>query len=108
MAPLKLQEKLFRRIRAMLPPEANIADVISESLHLSTDSAYRRIRGETPLLMEEAALLCVHHNLSLDELMGNQDTVVFQNKRLDTKNYHFINYLEDIQKQFKVLELFTR
>lgn len=108
MTPPKLQEKLFRRIRQMLPQEANIADVISENLHVSTDSAYRRIRGETPLVLEEAAILCARYNLSLDELMGNQNTVVFQNKRLDTTHSHFVHYLEDIQEQFNALEQFAR
>ena len=40
-----IQEYLFRRIRENLSVEDSLADVVAELLHVSNDSAYRRIRG---------------------------------------------------------------
>jgi hypothetical protein len=46
------QEFLFQRIKELLPPSESLTDVVSEILHVSSDSAYRRIRNETPLVLE--------------------------------------------------------
>ena len=51
------QDFLFQRIKEMLPQHVSMVDVVSEVLHVSSDSAYRRIRGETPLVLEEAKQL---------------------------------------------------
>lgn len=65
-----LQEHLFQRIREKLPPGSSLAEVVAEHLHVSLDSAYRRIRGETPLVLEEAGLLCAAFGISLDHQLG--------------------------------------
>src|SRR5687767_6329484 len=105
MTHIKLQEELFRQIRDRLPPEANIADVISDVLHLSTDSAYRRIRGETPLVLEELASLCQHFGMSLDGLFGNSNnSVVFENIRVHYNNYSYSNYLDSIIQLFESMK----
>lgn len=63
------QDILFQRIKEILPQHDSLVDTISEILHISSDSAYRRIRGETPLVLDEARILCQHFNLSLDQLL---------------------------------------
>ncbi|MEP6700828.1 MAG: hypothetical protein ABJA85_05915, partial [Bacteroidota bacterium] len=61
---------------------------------VSGDSAYRRIRGETPLVLEEARLLCDHFNLSLDKMLDvKNDSILFQNVRIDNKQYSYEKYL---------------
>ena len=71
-----IQEYLFRRIKEKLPVEASLADVVAEMLHVSNDSAYRRIRGETPLILEEAQILCEAFSLSLDQTLNNKENTV--------------------------------
>lgn len=81
----------------MLPTHVTMVDAVSEILHLSTDSAYRRIRGETPLLLDEAAELCRHFNLSLDRLLEmKSDSVVFRNIRINRQEYTFEKYMSDL------------
>lgn len=94
------QDFLFQRIKEMLPQHESMVDAISGILNVSSDSAYRRIRGETPLVLEEAKLLCDHYHLSLDQLLSIKgNTVNFQNTRIDLARYRYDKYLADLIKQ---------
>ena len=109
MAVEKLQEYLFQRIKEKLPVDASLADVISELLHVSNDSAYRRIRGETPLVLEEAQLLCEVFNLSLDQALNSKEnSVVFTAFNLNNDNYSFKSYLKDILHNLKLVASFDQ
>ena len=91
------QEFLFQRIREMLPPSASLTDVVSEILHVSSDSAYRRIRNETPLVLQEAKDLCEHFHLSLDQVFSlKSNSVLFENIRINNQKYSYERYLSDI------------
>src|SRR5512143_1967729 len=93
------QEFLFQRIKELLPTSASLTDVVSEVLHVSSDSAYRRIRNETPLILEEAKQLCEHFRLSLDQVLNiKNNSVLFENVRIDNKRYSYEKYLSDLVK----------
>lgn len=104
-----IQEYLFRRIRENLSVEDSLADVVADLLHVSNDSAYRRIRGETPLVLEEAHVLCVAFNISLDQTLNNkQNSVCFNAFNLDNENYNFKSYLNDILHNLKMVASFDQ
>lgn len=104
MPGLSIQEILFQRIRERLPANASLADVVAERLYVSNDSAYRRIRGETPLVLEEAKTLCDVFGISLDELLGaRHDTVSFSVSNVDSGDNSFRNYLQGILNNFKMI-----
>lgn len=93
------QEFLFQRIREMLPPSASLTDVVSEILHVSNDSAYRRIRNETPLVLQEAKQLCEHFQLSLDQILSiKRNSVLFEDTRVNNQLYPYEHYLSDLVK----------
>lgn len=99
------QDFLFQRIKELLPADISLVDRISEILNLSNDSAYRRIRGETPLVLDEAKLLCDHFNLSLDQLLGiRSGFTLFQTERVHYKELSFEKYLGGILHQLKHLQ----
>lgn len=101
---ISVQEYLFLRIREMLPQADLLADIISDILHVSIDSAYRRIRGETPLVMEEAAMLCKHFNLSLDQLIEvNPGDVLFRNIRIRNDGFSYRQYIQALHQQMTTL-----
>lgn len=104
-----IQEYLFRRIRENLSVEDSLADVVAELLHVSNDSAYRRIRGETPLVLEEAYVLCNAFNISLDQTLNNkQNSVCFNAFNLDNEHYNFKSYLNDILHNLKTVASFDQ
>jgi hypothetical protein len=102
MPPKLLQEQVFQQIRDLLPPSETLVDAVADVLHLSNDSAYRRIRGETPLLLEEAAKLCARFQLSLDRLMAvSGPATLFEVVQLQESAYGFETYLAGILKSLQ-------
>ena len=62
-------------------------------LGISSDSAYRRMRGEKTISLEELQILCTHYKVSIDHLMGLQSGgIVFQGQYLDKNNFRFEEY----------------
>jgi hypothetical protein len=101
------QDFLFQRIREMIPQHISLVDAVSELLNVSNDSAYRRIRGETPLVLEEAFLLCNHFQLSLDQSLNiKSNSTLFQTNYINSNHYTFENYLKDLYQQLKQVEGF--
>lgn len=99
-----VQDYLFIRIKEILPQNLSLADAVSDTLHVSIDSAYRRIRGETPLVLEEAAILCKHFNLSLDRLMEiNPEDVLLRNVRIRNDGFSYKQYLQALHYQLTML-----
>jgi plasmid maintenance system antidote protein VapI len=109
MPDYQSQEFLFQRIKEILPPHASLVDTVAEILHVSSDSAYRRIRGDTPVVLDEARELCRHFKLSLDQILNVQGgSTLFQNVRIDLKNYSYEKYLTDIIKQINYIGSFIQ
>lgn len=99
------QDYLFQQIKERLPAGQSLVETLSETLHLSQDSTYRRIRGETLLVLDEARELCEKFSLSLDQLFGlNPESVVFQNTEINAEGKNnFTTYLKGILHQIKKL-----
>src|SRR5204862_5030415 len=97
MPDYKSQEFLFQRIKEILPPHASLVDTVAEILHLSSDSAYRRIRGETPLVLGEARDLCRHFKLSLDHMLNvKSGATLFEDVRVNMQNYIYEKLMCDL------------
>jgi plasmid maintenance system antidote protein VapI len=108
MPPDQSQEFLFQRIKELLPQNETLVDAIAEVLHVSTDSAYRRIRNETPLVLEEAKQLCEYFHLSLDQILNiKSGSTLFQTVHINRNHYSFENYLSDIITQLKYFSKFS-
>jgi hypothetical protein len=67
---MEAQKRLFEMIRLRIPDQYRMADIIEELLGVSTDSAYRRIRGEKDLSFSELEKLCRHFHVSVDEVLS--------------------------------------
>ena len=104
-----IQEYLFRKIREKLPSNTPFAEVIAETLFVSIDSAYRRIRGETPLVLDEAKLLCDRFSISLDDsLHSKKNSVSVTFTQIDNQHYSFEKYLLDILGNLKLADSFQK
>jgi hypothetical protein len=109
MASYQAQEFLFQRIKELLPHHVSLVDAVAEILHVSADSAYRRIRGETPLVLDEAKELSEHFHLSLDQLLNiTTGFTLFQSERLHHKTHTFENYLKGILRQLQQVNGFIK
>jgi len=109
MSTSHAQEFLFQRIKEMLAPSVSLTDTVSEILHVSSDSAYRRIRNETPLVLDEAKLLCEHFHLSLDQVLNTRsNSVLFENVRINNQEYSYESYLSDLTKLLQFINNFSQ
>ncbi len=103
------QQVFFNHIKGLLPPHVSFVDEIAEVLNISNDSAYRRIRGEKPIALEEIKLLCNKYKISLDQLLHlDSDSVIFSGKRADPENFNFELYLEDFLLQHQMINSFEQ
>ncbi len=95
-----LQQQLFQFIKTKLPAEASVADEVSKLLSISSDSAYRRIRGEKQITFEELYKLTLHYKISLDQLMNIQTgSIMFQGNFINNKTYRYNDYITGIIQQ---------
>jgi hypothetical protein len=69
---MNVQKHLFDKIGSQIPDQYRLADVVEDLLGVSTDSAYRRIRGEKDLSFTELQKLCRHFHFSVDELLNEK------------------------------------
>jgi hypothetical protein len=103
----ELQISFFKKVKEKLPPHISLPDVISDYLNISNDSAYRRIRGEKPLTLDEIELLVRKTNISLDQFFKVNNTtneICFTGKFIDREVFDFEDYLTGIANQLKVFE----
>ncbi len=96
---------LMQKIKAALAPNISFVDEIATLLKLSNDSAYRRIRGETALSIEEIALLCGKFKFSFDAFIGakNGETVSLSYSSLTNQLDSYLNYLKRIDNDLKMI-----
>lgn len=72
----KIQIRFIEQLKNTVPANISLADAMADLLELSTDSAYRRIRGETSLSIDETLKLCNHFKIPFDSLQAQQNTNV--------------------------------
>ena len=107
MPAAELQLQLFAAIKSKLPSHLSLVDEVAALLNISTDSAYRRIRGEKPLLLEEVATLCMKYGLSLDSLLHLQsDGYVFRGQFFQPEGFQYEKYLANYAQQLKKISQF--
>ena len=52
------QKRLFEIVKSKISVQLRLVDVIEDLLGVGSDSAYRRIRGETELTFSEIQKIC--------------------------------------------------
>ncbi|HEX8279369.1 MAG TPA: hypothetical protein VF540_11765, partial [Segetibacter sp.] len=105
MSPIELQVSFFKKIKEKLPLHVALPDVIAGYLNLSNDSAYRRIRGEKPLTLDEIEILVSKTNISLDQLFrtnANTNEISFTGKLINHEVFDFDDYLNGIASQLSL------
>jgi hypothetical protein len=104
-----LQQELFDHIRGMLPANLSLVEEVSTLLHISHDSAYRRIRGEKSISFAELQTLSTHYRISLDSILKiDSRSSVFYGNWLKAKGFNFKSYLTGLLEHTQRVEQATR
>jgi hypothetical protein len=94
---LSIQELLFQSIKGRLAPNISFVHELSELLGISYDSAYRRIRGEKELSLEELKTICVYYKVSVDTLFNTQSNhVVFNAMAIGEGGFDIEKWLQSL------------
>lgn len=89
-----IQSNLFQKIKENIPPEISFIHEVAEILGISYDSAYRRVRGDKELSIEDLYKLSSHYKFSIDSLFKiSADTVSFRCVPLDSERFKVKDWL---------------
>lgn len=105
----QLQVELFNQVKLRLPEHLSLVDSVAAVLNISTDSAYRRIRGEKAMDLLEAKQVCNHFGLSIDSLLGGQGSrIMFTSNHPQPGAFDFEAYLKSNLKSMQYFHSFTQ
>lgn len=66
----ELNTTLIEAVRDKLSTKANLANTLMDILYLGREAIYRRLRGEVPFTLAEAAVISRKMGVSLDNIVG--------------------------------------
>lgn len=98
------QTEFLQKIEDILPKSTNLAAELADVLDISIDSAYRRIRIETQLNLDEITKLCKHFSISFDVFNDsdfNNVTFGFQNIKYEEESFE--TYLDVMIKDLTLI-----
>ena len=103
------QLEFVKKVKEMVPSSHSFVDELADLLQVSNDSAYRRIRGETALSIDEVVLLCNHYRISFDSFSKqHRGSVTFNCNSLDNQDKSLENYLNKILTDLKQIQSFEQ
>jgi hypothetical protein len=107
MSQESIQSSFLEQVRKRMPTNISFAEELAELLNISRDSAYRRIRGETVLSLDEVKVVCSHFKISLDNLLApTSDMVSFHHRAIDSTNFTFEKWLASVVDNLKMINGF--
>jgi BetR domain len=104
-----VQQQFFQQIKKNLPSHLSFVDEIADLLEISSDSAYRRIRGEKPISFEEIQKLSGHYKISLDQFLHlKSDLFIFSGKLAAKSGEFFGEWINDLLQKIEFLNSFEK
>lgn len=99
-----IQSAFLEEVRKRLPTNVALADELAEVLSISRDSAYRRIRGETILSLDEVSSVCKHFKISVDQIISpGSDMVAFHSRFVTNDGFTFEKWLQSIDANLDMI-----
>lgn len=101
----EMQEVFIKHLKQVVPANVSLVDDIADLLKISNDSAYRRLRNETELSLDETYKICKHYRISIDSVLSNKgDSVTCNYIKLTDSEENFDNYLTGLLMQLERLQ----
>ena len=100
----EMQELFIKHLKNTVPANVSLVDDIADLLKISNDSAYRRLRNETVLSLDETYKICKHYRISADAIFSRQTNAVTCNYiKLTDSAENFEGYLVSLENQLKLI-----
>lgn len=91
-----IQIGFLDRLKRAIPSNASLPAEMSDLLEISMDSAYRRLRGDTPLSFEEAVLLSEQFQVPLHSEKAVSGSVQFSYVPLESTIDSYLKFLRGV------------
>ncbi len=101
-----IQSSFLEQVKNRLPSNLSFVDELAEILNISRDSAYRRIRGETVLSLDEVKKICNQYGVSLDSLLSPSGQMVSFQLRGWDDDFSFETFLKSILDNLEMISGF--
>jgi hypothetical protein len=104
------QTQFIQKLKESIPANHSLVEEMADLLEISTDSAYRRIRGETALTIDEVTRLCSHYRIPFDFTgadgeAGSSVTFTYNHLSSDIRNFEeYLGKLSAHMKQIKAAD----
>lgn len=98
------QHRFVLLLKVRIPQTVNLARDLSDLLEISMDGAYRRLRCETAISLDEAVSICLHYSIPLEALNTEMpDVVTFEFSKLSEDPASFDQYLQNLVVQLQTI-----
>ena len=96
----ELNTGLVNAVKEKLPSKDNLANALMDILYIGKEAIYRRLRGEVPFTLTEAAVISRKLGISLDKMIGVsfRDNAVFDMNTVSSEK-PFEAYYSILEKQ---------
>ncbi|MDD6209971.1 MAG: hypothetical protein PUB21_05130 [Bacteroidales bacterium] len=93
--------ELINAIKEKLPEGTNLANTLMDYLHLGKEATYRRLRGDVPFTLTEAATLSQKFGISLDKLAGavSDTNAIF--------NLNLVQHDDPVETYYSIVKNYT-
>ena len=101
----EMQDVFIKHLKQIVPTNVSLVDDIADLLKISNDSAYRRLRNETELSLDETYKICQHYKISIDSVFSQKgDSVTCNYIKLTDSVENFESYLTSLLTQLVRLQ----
>ncbi|MBL3655928.1 helix-turn-helix domain-containing protein [Fulvivirga sediminis] len=100
---MSIQVDIFDYLKSTRNDSLLVAE-LGDLLAISTDSVYRRLRGNTDLNLDELSKICNHFNISIDSFIcKNPSKVDFQPVWHNNLEFNYVEYLRNLKTEMNIL-----
>ena len=103
---VNVQEALLESLKRNIPSKYSVVEVMMDLLEISQDAAYRRLRGEKKLDIDEMYKICNTYNISADTIFSAKSPgTQFRYTSLDIRNQdQYLVYMQNISKSIELVK----
>ncbi|UII25590.1 hypothetical protein LVD15_20120 [Fulvivirga maritima] len=100
---MSIQVDIFDHLKSTRNDSLLVTE-LCDLLAVSTDSVYRRLRGDTDLNLDELSKICNHFNISIDSFICKNSTKVhFQPVWHNDLEFNYVEYLRNLKSEMGAL-----
>ena len=99
-----LQVKYFEQVKLAIPPYQNLAQSVAEVLSITINEAYKKIRGNSLLNIQQIIKLSDHFGVPFIYKPDQLPTVTFDYLSVDQEIPNMLLYLKDLHKNLKQIQ----